>query len=57
MSARSAVTAEMALRLGKFCGNGPGIWMRMQQAFDLWEAQQTLEGQLDGIPSHKIAAE
>src|ERR1700733_8473888 len=38
MSARSAVTAEMALRLGRFCGNGPGLWMRMQQAFDLWQA-------------------
>lgn len=57
MSARSAVTAEMALRFGRFCGNGPGLWMRMQQAFDLWEAQSQLNGELDRIPVHNIAAE
>jgi addiction module HigA family antidote len=57
MSARSAVSAEMALRLGRFCGNGPGLWMRMQQAFDLWEAQSELNGELDRIPVHRVAAE
>jgi addiction module HigA family antidote len=57
MSGRSAVTAEMALRLGKFCGNGPGLWLRMQLAFDLWEAQNNLNGELDRIPAHSIAAE
>jgi addiction module HigA family antidote len=57
MSSRSAVTAEMALRFGRFCGNGPGLWMRMQQAFDLWQAQTQLSGQLDRIPSHSVAAE
>jgi len=29
------VTPSMALRLGKFCGNGPELWLNMQQAFDL----------------------
>ena len=57
MSGRSAVTAEMALRFGRFCGNGPGLWMRMQQGFDLWEAQTRLDGELDRIPLHMIAAE
>ncbi len=57
ISGRSAVTAEMALRFGKFCGNGPGLWLRMQQAFDLWEAQNTLSDALERIPAHRIAAE
>jgi len=57
MSGRSAVTAEMALRLGRFCGNGPGLWMRMQQAFDLWQAQSEMNGELDRIPVHGVAAE
>jgi addiction module HigA family antidote len=57
MSGRSAVTAEMALRFGRFCGNGPGLWLRMQQAFDLWEAQAQLHGALERIPVHSIAAE
>jgi addiction module HigA family antidote len=25
------VRAEMAIRLGKFCGNGPELWLRLQQ--------------------------
>jgi len=57
MSGRSAVTAEMALRFGKFCSNGPGLWMRMQQAFDLWQAQSELNGELDRIPAYHVAAE
>ncbi|MBS0470655.1 MAG: HigA family addiction module antidote protein [Proteobacteria bacterium] len=57
MSGRPAVTAEMALRFGRFCGNGPGLWMRMQQVFDLWEAQTKLEGSLAKIPVHSLAAE
>jgi antitoxin HigA-1 len=57
LSGRSAVSAEMALRLGRFCGNGPGLWMRMQQAYDLWQAADRLDGSLDKIPVHKTAAE
>lgn len=49
-----AVTPEMALRLGRWCGNGPGIWLRMQQAHDLWEAERALSKQLDAIPSHAV---
>lgn len=26
------------MRLGKFCGNGPGLWLRLQQEVDLWDA-------------------
>ena len=32
-----AVTPEMAVRLGKFCGNGPGLWLRLQQTYDLFD--------------------
>ena len=35
-----AVTPQRALRLGKFCGNGPEVWLRMQMAYDLWKARQ-----------------
>ena len=57
MSGRSAVTAEMALRFGRFCGNGPGLWLRMQQTYDLWEAHQILEGKLDAIPVYSVSAQ
>jgi antitoxin HigA-1 len=44
----------MAVRLGKWCGNGPGLWLRMQQAFDLWHAERALGATLAGIVSHKV---
>jgi addiction module HigA family antidote len=40
------ITTEMALRIGKFVGNGPGLWLRMQQAYDLWHAEQRMKGEL-----------
>jgi len=54
MSGAVAVTPEMALRLGRWCGNGPGLWLRMQQAYDLWGAERAMAGELAGIPSHAV---
>lgn len=34
---KRSLSPEMAIRLGQFFGNGPGIWMRLQQAVDLWD--------------------
>jgi addiction module HigA family antidote len=51
-----AVTPEMAVRLGKFCGNGPGLWLRMQGAHDLWKAERALAAEVARIPTHKVAA-
>ena len=55
MNGKSAVTPEMALRLGKWCGNGPGLWLRMQQARDLWEAERQIRAALADIPSHLVS--
>ena len=27
------------MRIGTLLGNGPGLWLRMQQAVDIWELQ------------------
>jgi len=48
-----AVTPEMALRLGKLCGNGPELWLRMQMAHDLWRLERTLRTDLARIPTHR----
>jgi len=48
---KAAVSPEMALRLGKLCGNGPGLWLRMQQARDLWRAERELAEELEKIPT------
>ncbi len=43
------ITTEMALRIGKFAGNGPGLWLRMQQAYDLWHAGKRMKAELSKI--------
>lgn len=53
--AKSPVSAKMAVRLGKFCGNGPRLWMNMQAAYDLWHAERELGQELRHIPTHSAA--
>ncbi|MBA4391921.1 MAG: addiction module antidote protein, HigA family [Desulfobacca sp.] len=43
------ITTEMALRIGKFAGNGPALWLRMQQAYDLWHTEQRMKIELTKI--------
>ena len=40
INGRSAITVEMALRVGKWVGNGPEIWLRVQGQYDLWQAKK-----------------
>jgi len=49
------ITTEMALRIGKFAGNGPALWLRMQQAYDLYYAENRMKGELSKIKT--IAAD
>jgi addiction module HigA family antidote len=56
MAQKVSITPEMAVRLGRFCGNGPGLWLRMQQAYDLWHAERELGGKLERIPVHHASS-
>ena len=49
---RRPITPDMAIRLGKLLGNGAGLWLRMQQAVDVW----TLEQQGDYAHIHQLEA-
>lgn len=55
LAERAAVSSEMAVRLGKFCGNGPALWLRMQAAHDLWHAERRLRAEVRKIPGHVAA--
>lgn len=55
LAQRAAVSPEMAVRLGKFCDNGPELWLRMQAAYDLWHAERRLRSELKKIPAHTVA--
>ena len=55
LSGTMAVSPEMAVRLGKFCGNGPGLWLRMQAAYDLWHAERRMREEIKRIPTRHAA--
>jgi addiction module HigA family antidote len=49
------VTAAMALRLGKLCGNGPELWVNLQARYDLDRLSRELGDELAGIPTLNAA--
>ena len=55
LAGRRPVTAEMAVRLGQYCGNGPQLWIAMQVAHDLWHAEREMAGRLKKIPLRRAA--
>ncbi len=46
---RCGLTPLMALRLSRLFGNSPELWLRAQQARDLWEAERLFQKELDQI--------
>lgn len=54
--AGARVSADLALRLGKLCGNGPDLWLNLQSAYDLQQARGVIGPELDAIPTLKQAA-
>jgi len=49
LSCTHSITIEMALRIGKFVGTGPGLWLRMQQEYDLWHKEKEIHSELENI--------
>ena len=49
------VTADTALRLGKFFKTGAAFWMNIQARFDLETAKDALAPQIKKIASYKAA--
>lgn len=52
LNASHPITPAMALRLGRFCGNDPAMWLRMQLAYDLKVAEVELKEEIKKIPVH-----
>jgi antitoxin HigA-1 len=50
---RKPVSPAVAVRLGKLFGDGAGIWVRMQAAYDTWQAEQSID--VSAIPTIRAA--
>lgn len=53
MEEKKAISPEVAARVGKLFGGGPGIWIRMQAEHDLWHAERKVD--VSKIPTLKVA--
>ena len=49
LECKQPITLQMAVRIGKLCGNGPRLWLGMQSAYDLWNAERSVD--VSGIPT------
>ncbi|MGI8501418.1 MAG: HigA family addiction module antitoxin [Hassallia sp.] len=38
---RRPITVDMAIRIGKALGNGPQLWLNLQQKVDIWDVLQS----------------
>jgi addiction module HigA family antidote len=43
LNERKPVSPEVAVRLGKAFGDGPGPWLRMQAEYDAWHAARSVD--------------
>jgi antitoxin HigA-1 len=55
LNEKAPVTAEMAVKIGKLCGNGPNLWINLQRSYDLWHAQRRVD--VSKIPTLREATE
>src|SRR5687767_3507666 len=51
LSEKQSVTAPLAVRIGKMCGDGGRAWLAMQQAYDLANAERELAAEIAAIPT------
>jgi addiction module HigA family antidote len=46
---KKPVSPAIAARFGKLFGDGAGVWLRMQAAYDAWHAEREVD--VSGIPT------
>ena len=40
---KKPISPQVAVHLGKLFGDGAGIWLRMQAAYDAWHAERAID--------------
>ena len=50
-----SITADTALRLGKYFGTGPEFWLNLQSNYDLCVAASESQKEIDAIPEAAMA--
>ena len=56
ISGKRGITGDTALRLGRWFGTGPDIWMNLQKNYELRIAEREIGDALEKIPEHRHRA-
>ncbi len=56
MTGKRGISGDTALRLGRWFGTGPDIWMNLQKNYELRLAAQEIGEALKKIPEHRLAS-
>jgi len=48
---RRPITVDTAIRIGKAFGNGPQLWLNLQQKVDVWDAVQANQEEYNRVPT------
>jgi len=55
LNGKTGVSVDMALRLSQWLGTTPEVWLRMQDACDLWQAGKTKRPKVKPLQSRETA--
>jgi len=53
LNGKTGVSVDMALRLSQWLGTTPELWLRMQDACDLWQAGKTKRPKVKPLQSRE----
>ncbi len=51
IAGKRSITADTALRLGKWFGTTPAFWLNLQQSYELRKATREIGKEIDAIPT------
>lgn len=57
VNANKSISPSMALKLGRFFGNGTELWLNMQTAYDRWEVEHDPEELRDAAQVEPVHAQ
>ena len=55
LNGKAGVSVDMAIRLGEWLGTSPEVWLRMQDACDLWQARKSRRSEVKPLQRNEIA--
>lgn len=46
---KQRITVDLAIRIGKALGNGPRLWLNLQQKVDIWDTWQVYQEEYNQV--------